>query len=58
MSGIGRIYKQPGSQNWTIDYYDALGKRHRESAGTPQEEGSRVDLEGKNRPGQRRNEHG
>ena len=35
MSGIGRIYKQPGSQNWTIDYYDALGKRHRESAGTP-----------------------
>ena len=35
MSGIGSIYKQPGSQNWTIDYYDSLGKRHRESTGTP-----------------------
>ena len=35
MSGIGRIYKQSGSQNWSIDYYDSLGKRHRESTGTP-----------------------
>ncbi len=35
MSGIGRLYKQAGSQNWTIDYYDSLGKRHRESARTP-----------------------
>ena len=35
MSGIGRLYKQAGSQNWTIDYYDSLGRRHRESTGTP-----------------------
>ena len=35
MSGIGRIYKRPGTQNWTIDYYDSFGRRHRESTGTP-----------------------
>ena len=47
MSGIGRIYKQPGSQNWTVDYYDSLGKRHRESAGTPKKKEAEAMLKEK-----------